>query len=405
MSCTLISLSVGYGDRDLRDVGNLARQSTTDEPSSRLRIALTGGGTGGHVAPIIAVLEAFDDRRIDIEPIWIGSKTGTERETARRAGIPYFAIATGKLRRYVSLRTIPDATRVPIGVVQAARILRRTKPDVVFSTGGYVGVPAVAAARMLKIPSITHEQTAILGLATRINSRFSNTVALSHPAATPPKVRSGLRVVVTGNPVRNTVRGGSPASAAECFDLTDTHPLVYITGGAQGSKAINDTVAVCLTKLLEHAEIIHQTGPNAANGSYDRLISLRDELPASLRRRYHPVEMVGSELRHVYATATLVLSRSGAGTVAELTSLAIPSILVPLPGAVEARENARILEGAGAAVVIEESSLTPARLIETIEHLIEHPGKLNEMKAAAESLPSGEDAAELLVDEIVRLTR
>ncbi|MEZ4570291.1 MAG: undecaprenyldiphospho-muramoylpentapeptide beta-N-acetylglucosaminyltransferase [Thermomicrobiales bacterium] len=370
---------------------------------SPVRIVFTGGGTGGHVSPILAVIDELQALDIAYEPLWIGSKQGAERRAADEHAIPYKAVSVGKLRRYVSLRTVPDTARVPLGVLQSLPALRRFRPDVIFSTGGYVGVPAVVAGRMLGIPSLTHEQTAALGLATRINARFSRTVALSHDRDIRPRVAAGGRVIVTGNPIRSWLHDGSKEKAGCRFGLNSGLPVIYVTGGAQGALAINDAVEAALPELLEFVEIVHQTGPNEFNGSYDKLTRSSRELPEQLRSRYHLTERVGRELGDLYAAADIVLGRSGAGTVAELAALGLPSILIPLPGAVEQLENARILERAGAAVIVDQANLTPERLIVEISSLAESTEKRDAMVAAARSTVGEESPARLLVEEILAL--
>jgi UDP-N-acetylglucosamine--N-acetylmuramyl-(pentapeptide) pyrophosphoryl-undecaprenol N-acetylglucosamine transferase len=368
-----------------------------------LRILLTGGGTGGHVSPILAVVEELHRRSLRFDALWLGSKSGAERAAAGNLGIPYHAVAVGKLRRYLSLHTVPDAARVPLGIAQSIQILRRFRPHVIFSTGGYVGVPAVVAGRMLGIPALTHEQTATLGLATRINARFSNCVALSHEHTRRPKVRSGGRVTVTGNPIRSALRDGDQARGRSTFSIVSDLPLLYVTGGAQGALGINDVVGAVLPELLESVEIVHQTGPNDFNGSFAHLHQLWEELQPDQAAKYHLTELIGDELADLYAAASIVLGRSGAGTVAELASLGLPSILVPLPGADEQRENARILEAAGAAIVIDQDELSPDRLVQEIRILADDEQLRSTMATAARSTVGSGNPAGRIVDELLEL--
>ena len=371
-------------------------------PRPRLRLLVTGGGTGGHVFPIIAVLEELRSRPLDLEVHWIGSSTGLEREAAAEAGIPFHPVAVGKLRRYVSLRNVLDSARVPLGSLQSLALVRRLNPDVVFSTGGYVGVPAVVAAWMLRIPSLTHEQTAMLGLATRINARFSDVIALSNQSTPRPNVRRSARVVVTGNPVRAALLDGDADAARSIFRLKGDRPLLYVTGGAQGAKALNDAVAACLDDLLEMVEIVHQTGPDKFNGSYSALNRQRAGLCTEKQARYHLVERTGNELAHLYAATDLVLSRSGAGTVTELAAIGIPAIFVPLPGAEEQLANARVLANRGGAIIIPQPELTPDRLLAEVRRLCADRAELAAMAERARS-DRPLYAARLLADELLAL--
>ena len=382
----------------------MARQSTTQPQRTPVRIVFTGGGTGGHVSPILAVIDELNARRIAFESLWVGSKHGAERDAAEEHRIPYAAVSVGKLRRYVSLRTIPDAARVPLGVAQSLPLLRRFQPHVIFSTGGYVGVPAVIAGRLLRIPSLTHEQTAVLGLATRINARFSHCVALSHERTPHPKVIHGGSVIVSGNPIRSWLRAGEASRVLCRFRLTPDLPLLYVTGGAQGALAINDAVAETLPELLQIVQIVHQTGPNEFNGSFETLAGLRSSLPACLSDRYHPAERIGRELADIYAATDIVLGRSGAGTVSEIAALGLPSILIPLPGVVEQLANARLLEAAGAALVIEQVDLTPQRLVDEVRTLAKDNASRSAMANAARATSGDGEPAARIVDELLRLT-
>lgn len=382
----------------------MARQSTTLPQRTPVRIVFTGGGTGGHVSPILAVVDELNSRRIAFESLWVGSKHGAEREAAEEQNIHFKAVSVGKLRRYVSLRTIPDAARVPLGVVQSLPLLRRFRPHVIFSTGGYVGVPAVIAGRILGIPSLTHEQTAILGLATRINARFSHCVALSHELTPRPKIIRGGSIIVSGNPIRSWLHTGEASRARSNFKLTPDLPLLYVTGGAQGALAINDAIGETLPELLQVVQIIHQTGPNQFNGSFEKLSALRSGLPDCLRDRYHPAERIGRELADIYAATAIVVGRSGAGTVSEIAALGRPSILIPLPGVTEQLANARLLEAAGAALVIEQQDLTPQRLVDEVRRLAEDSASRSAMAAAARASSGYGDPAARIVDELLRLT-
>ena len=376
-------------------------ESTTHRSQAPVRLIVAGGGSGGHISPAIAVIRELQRRR-PVDILWVGSGNEFERTAASSAHASYAAIKTGKLRRYVSLETPIDAVRIPIGAVQAWRILGRWKPDIVLSTGGFVSVPTVVAARARRVPILTHEQTAHIGLATRINARFADVVALSFERSRSLVSAPRGRVVVTGNPIRPAVLGGSRDAALRRFELPGALPLVYITGGAQGASAINQIVADALDALLGYVESIHQCGPATVHDDIDLLRDRASRLPSQLRERYRVVETVGDEIGDVYAAANLVVGRAGAGTVNELSALGIPAILVPLPGAEEQRQNALQLADIGAAVVIDQDDLTPTRLTNEIRLLVENPARLREMADAARGQPQG-NAATRIADELERL--
>jgi len=215
------------------------------EHSNALRLAITGGGTGGHVLPALAVVDELRQHGALADLIWIGSSEGVERQAAEEAGIQFSAIPTGKLRRYFSLRNLTDAARIPLGVLAARRALATFRPDVVLSTGGFVSVPAVVAARGIA-PVLTHEQTAILGLANRINARFAHVLAVSHSQTKVLAERLHRRVVVTGNPIRAGLTAGNRSRGLQRLGFEPTLPVVYVTGGARGASPINQRVAALL---------------------------------------------------------------------------------------------------------------------------------------------------------------
>jgi UDP-N-acetylglucosamine--N-acetylmuramyl-(pentapeptide) pyrophosphoryl-undecaprenol N-acetylglucosamine transferase len=379
--------------------------------------------------------------------LWIGSSDGVERRAAAAAGIDYVAIPTGKLRRYLTLATPRDLVRLPRGLLAARAALVGFRPNVVFSTGGFVSVPAVLAARWLSIPCLTHEQTVTVGLANRINARFADRIALSyrassawlprHPLLEPDTVAdrpdtapgepllspttqpvearprpwsrrwwSRAPLVVTGNPIRPELLHGQPGAAQTFFQLPAALPVVYLTGGARGSHALNTVVGDVLPDLLAVCSLVHQTGPTENNGDLPRLEAIAAALPGELRTRYRPVAYIGSELADLLALASLVVGRSGAGTIAELAALGKPSVLVPLPGASadEQERNARMLADAGAALALPEAALTPGRLVQSITDLLGHPERLTAMGAAARQF-AVPDAATRLVDHLLALAR
>jgi UDP-N-acetylglucosamine--N-acetylmuramyl-(pentapeptide) pyrophosphoryl-undecaprenol N-acetylglucosamine transferase len=371
--------------------------------SKGLRLAITGGGTGGHVLPALAVIDELRRREVLEDLIWIGSREGVERRAAEEAAIRFVAIPTGKLRRYMSLRNLTDAGRVPLGVVSARRALAAFAPDVVLSTGGFVSVPAVVAARGIA-PVLTHEQTAILGLANRINARFADVLAVSHTRTEQSASRLHRRVVVTGNPIRIGLTAGDRSRGLMRYGFDAAVPIVYVTGGARGASPINQRIAAMLPGILERVQILHQTGPLSANPDAGKLTQRRESLPEAIRHRYTVVEFIGDELPDVYAAADLVVARAGAGTIAELAYVGLPAILVPLPGARgdEQALNAQVLRDAGASIVIEQPDATPERLESEILSLLDDPERRARMAKAARTV-ARPDAAARLADELLSL--
>ena len=361
-----------------------------------LRLAIAGGGTGGHVLPALAVVDDLRCRGELAEVLWIGSRSGVECQAAEEAGIPFVSVPTGKLRRYLSLRTVADATRVPLGAIAARRALSRFEPDVVLSTGGFVSVPTVVAAIGIA-PVLTHEQTAVIGLANRINARFADILAISHDQTASDARQIHRNVVITGNPIRIGLTNGSRERAMSRLGFDAALPVIYVTGGARGASPINQRIAKLVPRILDHAQILHQTGPPSANADAKELALLRDALPETVRRRYQIVEFVREGLPDVYAMADLVIGRAGAGTIAELAYVGKPAILIPLPGAGgdEQARNAAVLGDAGAAVVIRQADATPERLQHEILFLLRDPERRARMAEAALSVARPDAAARL----------
>jgi len=358
-------------------------------------IVITGGGTGGHTSPGLAVAALLAARGVGCA--WIGSRAGIEAKRAPEAGIPYPAIPTGKVRRAVTWRNVLDlAVNVPAGAVAAFFALGLIRPRVVLATGGYVAVPVMLAAAARGLPIVLHEQTSVPGLASRLGARLARWVAVTFAESArhvPPR-----KVVVTGNPLRPELRGGAPARAAERYALDPAVPLVYVTGGAQGAQRVNRAVGAALAALTEQAQVVHQCGDNPATGDRAWLEARRAELPPALARRYTIVPYVGAELADIYATAALVVSRAGAGTVNECCQLGLPALYIPLPGTRgdEQTANARLVERAGGAGVLPQSELTPELLFGEIRRLIADPQRLKQMGESARTL-AVPDAAERLV--------
>jgi UDP-N-acetylglucosamine--N-acetylmuramyl-(pentapeptide) pyrophosphoryl-undecaprenol N-acetylglucosamine transferase len=257
---------------------------------------------------------------------------------------------------------------------------------------------------MLGVPSLTHEQTALVGLANRIAGRFADRVAISFPRSAsffPPG-----KTLLTGNPVRPTIFQGSASRAANLFGFDPDQPTLYVTGGAQGSHAINMAVREALPRLLACCQVLHQCGegPDGSGDDLRLLLQAREELPPGLQGRYYVQAFVGEEIGDVYALASLVVGRAGAGTVNELAALGKPSVLVPLPGSAggEQEANARALEKEGGAVLLLQSVLTPDSLAQTVCELITDANRLKAMGAGAGKLAMP-GAADAIVDELLRL--
>jgi UDP-N-acetylglucosamine--N-acetylmuramyl-(pentapeptide) pyrophosphoryl-undecaprenol N-acetylglucosamine transferase len=350
----------------------------------KMKIIITGGGTGGHTSPAISIIKYLrkhsSELNTDFNFLYVGSKHGIEKTYADKEEVDYKSINTGKLRRSLNPKNIIDAFKVLAGLFQSLGIVKRFKPDVVFSTGGYVSVPIVIASSWKNIPTIIHEQTVNVGLANKIASKFADKVALTFESSA--KFFPKDKTVVTGIPLREEIFSGEAERVFQLFPLEKGLPLLYITGGSQGSKFINDSIKAILPDLLAHMNIIHQCGGSAIHDSYDELKTYRTELPEELQSRYVVRDYIFDELPHIFKASHLIVGRSGAGTVNECIALGKPSLFIPLPGTTrdEQGENARLAESLGGAEVMPQDELTPERLLVKIKGLILDKDRLAEMK-------------------------
>lgn len=377
-----------------------------------MRVLVTGGGTGGHVSPALAVIQALQKREPGVVIRYVGSATGVEAKLAREAGLEFIGVASGKLRRsskgplgLLTGANLRDAFRVPQGFFQALKAVKDFNPDVVFATGGYVSVPPVLAAAFLRIPILTHEQTVTVGLANKINGRYAKRIALSFEGAReelPPALQK--KAFVTGNPVREAIFAGSKASAASRFGfdgVDECLPCVYVTGGAQGSHILNNAVKDALPKLLTQARVLHQCGESDAVA----LEAYRKTLTDRERSRWVVRAFVQSEeIGDAYALANLLVSRSGAGTVTEVCALGKPAIFVPLVPASgdEQTRNAQRLVDAGAALIVKQAECSGETLLAAILPLLDDPSRRASMGGKAKKLATPR-ATEDIADAIFAL--
>ncbi|MFD8782533.1 glycosyltransferase [Kitasatospora sp. NPDC059599] len=377
-------------------------------PQRALRLVVTGGGTGGHTYPALTAVRTARARLASVgralDVLWVGTADSLESRVAAGEGIEFAAVATGKIRRHrnplkmVSPANVRDMARVPLGVVQARAVVSRFDPDVVLATGGYVAVPVGIAASLCRRPLVVHEQTVRLGLANRTLAGRAARIAVSSESTVPllPEASRGS-AVVTGNPVRPEVLTGDGDKAIQALGLHGFRrdlPTVYVTGGAQGSEQINNLVADVLPWLLAGANVIHQCGP----ANVDALRARSAGLPADAAARYLLTGFVGAELPDVLALADVVVSRSGAGTIAELAALGKAAVLIPLASSAgnEQAHNAGHLQDAGAAIAL-LGDVTADRLREAVGPLVVDAERRAAMaeRARAHGRP---DAADRLVD-------
>lgn len=366
-----------------------------------MRIVLTGGGTGGHIFPLVAVARKIREKfGSEVELLYIGSGNKLEREVFSQEEIRMKRVLSGKMRRYFSFRNITDVFRIAAGFFQSLWMLLWYMPDVIFSKGGYVSFPVALAGWLYRVPVLTHESDAAPGLANRILAKFSARVAVAYPSA--ENYFSAGKTALTGNPIRDEIAQGDTAAARSRFDLTESKPVILVLGGSQGSRMINTAVIKILPKILERAQVIHQTGDD----NYQDVIHFAAEMGIKAGREgYYPAAFLSAEdLKNAYAVSDLVISRAGANSIAETAANRKPAILIPLNGAANdhQRMNAYELARIGGALVLEEGNLGENIFLEKIMIILDDKNLQNSM-AQKISVFYHPEAAEKIVQGLAEL--
>lgn len=323
------------------------------------KIVLTGGGTAGHVTPNIALLPAL--REAGYEVYYIGSYNGIEKSLIEAENIPYYGIATGKFRRYFDWKNLSDPFRVLKGIGEARKIIRKIDPDILFSKGGFVAVPVVLAANKCHVPVIIHESDMTPGLANRICLKYARKICCNFPE-TLSHVPEGTGVV-TGTPIRDELKRGSAAKGFAFTGLDSNKPVILVMGGSQGAVRVNNCVRAALPELLKKYQVVHLCG----KGHLDE--SLKDT------EGYRQYEYIREELPDLYAMCSLMISRAGANAICEISTLAIPNLLIPLGSDASRGDqilNARSFEKQGFSMDLEESGLTEKALVDKVNQLYEN---------------------------------
>lgn len=340
-------------------------------------IVFTGGGTGGHIYPGLAVIEALKSMGFEGRIAWIGSKKGLDRNIVEAQGVEFWAIPSGKLRRSLNLRNVTDAFNVVAGYFAAKRLLQKLKPTAVFSKGGYVSVPVCRAASRLGIPYFTHESDTSPGLATKLNAKAAKAILVSWPQTKEMFIQGEqAKVLVTGNPVRPSLLSGSAEAGKAFIKAPEGLPIVFFVGGSQGSQQVNDFVEAILPNLVGKAYVVHQTGKELFN----------PQKHSAQPGNYLPLPYIGEEMKDILASATVVAGRAGAGTIWECAALGKPMVLVPLAGSGtrgDQVENAMLAEKAGAARCLVGRDAHPQKLLDAILEYLQDPALLAKAQRAA----------------------
>lgn len=340
------------------------------------KIIMTGGGTAGHVTPNIALMPALKEAGFDIE--YIGSINGMEKGLIEATGTPYHGISSGKLRRYFDWKNFSDPFRVLKGYGQAVSLMKKIKPDVVFSKGGFVSVPVVLAAKHCHIPAIIHESDITPGLANKIAIKGAKKVCCNFPETM--KYLPPDKAVLTGSPIRRELFSGNAENAIRLCNFKDhSKPVLLIIGGSLGSKIVNEAVRKVLPELLEKFYVIHLCGKGNLDNSLSGTIG------------YAQFEYASSELTDMFALADMAISRAGANSICELLALHKPNILIPLSAAASRGDqvlNANSFKKQGFSYVLEEEHLTAESLLRAVEEVYDNRQKYIDAMAQSGQMDS-----------------
>ena len=341
-----------------------------------MKILLSGGGTGGHIMPALAVARSIKDKMPKAKLLFVGSTKPAEKELVESAGLQFKAISSGKIRRYFDLQNVIDIFRVFRGVAQARRIVREFAPDVVFAKGGYASYPMVVAAGSMGIPVVAHESDMRVGLSNRLGFKYMKKLATSFPVAEVKKnstkvIAESNKLVETGLPIQQQL-----LSVVAKKPFANGRPTLMITGGSQGASYINQVVAEVLRDLLPVVNIVHYTGTR----DFEVINSVYQALGDEFNGKWMVKDFDTQDFHGLLKGSDLVLSRAGS-TVFELEVLAKPVILVPLPGSAGNHQllNARYLDKQGGAVMIEQDKFNSESLVKIIKKLVANPAQMKQM--------------------------
>lgn len=353
-----------------------------------LKIVFTGGGTGGHIFPIVAVVREIkkitQSEQVALYYLGANDKIGFV-SSLKKEGVKVKTILTGKIRRHFDplalIQNFIDVfVKIPLGIVQSFFSLFFMAPDVIFSKGGYGSLPVVFAGFVLRVPIFLHESDSKAGLVNRILVKFAMEVFVSFPKT---KKFPANKMLVVGNPIRTELLKGSVAEGQKLFQITGKKPVILIIGGSQGAESMNNLILDILPEWLESFELIHLTGQHHYESIKKEVQVL---LSPELKKYYHPVSFLEEgELKSAFAVSHLIISRAGAGSIFEIAALGKPSILIPLPAAAQNHQlkNAYALLEAGATIVIEQANLTPHLVLRKTKHIFSRPEDFKELSQKA----------------------
>ena len=332
--------------------------------------------TGGHLTPALAVIEEIKNYKKDVDIIFVGRKYALDSEKTisleykeiEKLKIPFIALTAGRMTRVLTLKTIKNMLKIPIGFFNAFFIISEQKPDKVISFGSYLALPIVFWSYVFGVPIFTHEQTISPGIANKLIGYFSKKIFVAFPEA--KSFFNPSKTFVSGNPVRNSIFNTNKKP----FDIKKNRPVIYITGGSLGSHSINEHLEKILKDLLEKYIVIHQIGDTKEYGDFEKLEKIKEKLPKKLAENYFlGKHFFENEIGYIYSVSDLVIGRSGANTFFELLSLKKPALFIPLPwsGGREQQKHAEIFAKNGIGEIFHQVEPSD-KLFRLINQMIEN---------------------------------
>ncbi|MCK0470664.1 undecaprenyldiphospho-muramoylpentapeptide beta-N-acetylglucosaminyltransferase [Halalkalibacter sp. APA_J-10(15)] len=363
-----------------------------------MRVVVSGGGTGGHIYPALALIKEMKRINSDVEILYVGTEKGLESEIVTREQIPFKSIPITGFKRSISLENIKTVYRFLSGTRKMKSLLREFKPDVVIGTGGYVCGPVVYAAAKLKIPTVVHEQNSVPGLTNKFLSKYVDKVAICFEEA--KHFFPSQKVVLTGNPRASEVMNVDASAGRRSLSLNEHQKTVLIVGGSRGARPINEAFLTIIGKLKHKSyQIVYVTG----TVHYDRIME-------QMKKHDHPQNVTIKPFIHnmpdVLGAVDLIVARAGATTLAEITALGLPSILIPSPYVTNNHQekNAQSLANNNAAIVLKETEMSGDLLLEEIDHILTSEDKWMQMSTSSKELGLPNAARHLyeVLDELTK---
>ena len=332
------------------------------------KIVMTGGGTGGHVTPNLALIPRLQQDGWEVH--YIGAANSVEQElVSALPGVKYYSVAVGKLRRYFDPKNFSDPFRVIKGIAQATKIIHAIKPNVVFSKGGFVSVPVVYGAHFNHVPVVTHESDFTPGLANKLCLPFASVQCCTFPEAVAHSKGKG---VYTGTPIRPEVLSGSRENGLKRFGFTPGVPVLMVVGGSSGAQAINECVREALPRLSESFQILHLCGKGNFSGEHEGA------------NHYVQCEYLNEEMADAYACSDVIISRAGSNALCEILALRKPALLIPYPAAASRGDqilNAESFRSRGLSRVLDQKDMTVDTLVKSVIDLYHDRGAIYDAMA------------------------